>query len=824
MTAPAQEPLVRVWLADTASALRALLATPRYSLPALLSLALGIAASTAVFSVFSAIVLRPLPFPDEDELVSVHLTSATSSAESVSDISFIYYSELKDHKTIFSALAAYNYTGVTITGSGGARHAIAAQVTPDFFDTLRPDADLGRTFTAAGASPDPSTVVVLSRTFWLSALGGAPIQGTTLVVNGKPRTIVGVIADDHALPARVDMWFPIELSKEETTERFRYVLSAVGRLAPGLRRDTAGEMLRAAATAQNLRTPDGALVYGAVTSLRDSLVGDKRTSAVLMLVAVAAFLILACANVASLMVTRASLRVRELAIRAAMGAGPMALARQSGLESVVLTLVGSGAGLALAAGFVSAANRMLASELAYTPARLDARVLIAFAATALLSSIIIGLAPVLHAVRVRPMETLRGEGRSTSNRASRRFRQTLVGMQIALTLVLLIGAAVLIRAVDNLQAVHLGFATDAVGAHVIFPDARRTSVERKTSFARAIVERTAHLPGVKAAAIASDLPFGAAGLSLGLQMEPRAPKVNVVARLRLVGPGYFQATTIPLLSGRTFSAADAAPGVHRAIVNRAFAAQFVGTLAAVGHPLSFREHEPPTTSPDGKPVEGAQIWYEIVGVVEDALDTSVTEPAPAMVYVDAEMANAMALMGSGFTLVARGEAVPDALVAAMTTIAREVDREAVVYDVETIGGMVQRSYRQRTTLEQILAAFALAAILVAIIGLYGVTSYTVTERTSEIGVRRALGASRSDIIRLILTETAVVVGIGMAVGILCALSTRSLLVSFLYEVEAVDPASYVIVCVGIAVVAALSAFAPARAAASVLPSRALEVR
>ncbi|HWU91075.1 MAG TPA: ADOP family duplicated permease [Kofleriaceae bacterium] len=824
MSGPAKEPLVRVWLADAVSALRALLATPRYSLPALLSLALGIAASTAVFAVFSAIVLRPLPFPNEDELVTIKMTSSKSEAESSYGVSFTYYSEFKERKNIFSAVAAYRKAGVTITGAGGARHAIAAGVTPDFFDMLQPDAEVGRTFTAAGASPDPSTVAVVSHSFWVSSLGGAPLQGTTLIVDGKPKTVVGVIADDRALPARADLWFPIELSDDDKTGRFRYVLSAVGRIPPGQTLESTREMLRAAGVAQNLKEPDGGVVYGTVKSLRQALVGDKRMSAVLMLVAVAAFLLLACANVASMMVTRASLRSRELAIRAAMGAGPSTLARQSGLESVLLCLIGAGAGLALAAAVVSAANRLLASELEYTPARLDLRVLISFVAMTILASIVIGLAPVLHAARVRPMESLRADGRSTSSRASRRFRQTLVGMQIAMTIVLVISATILIRAVGNLQAVDLGIATDAVGVRVIFPDTRTASLERKTAFARALVDRAAHLPGVTAAAIASDLPFGNDGLSLGLQMEPGAPKENVVARLRLVGPDYFRAMAIPILSGRSFTTSDSAKGAYRVIVNRAFATQVAGTLAAVGHRLSYRQHAPPTTGPDGQTIPGAQIWYDIIGVIEDSLDTSVIEPAAPMVYVHAEMPDAMALMGSGFTLVARGESAPDALVAAMTTIGRGGDSEAVIHDAATIGDMVRRSYRQRTTLEQILTAFALASILVAIIGLYGVTGYTVAERTNEIGIRRALGASRPAIIRLILTETMIVVGLGMVVGIICAFSTRSLLASFLYGIEAADPVSYAIVCVGVAVVALLSALAPAWVAAKILPSRALEVR
>ena len=820
MSSPPREPLTRVWLADIAHALRALVATPRYSIPALLSLSLGIAASTAVFAVFSAIVLRPLPFPNEDELVAVHITNSTD--DHLYGVSFIYYTEFKEKTAIFSAVAGYDQEGVSVTGSAGVRHAIAAEVTPDFFDTLQVGTEVGRTFTATGASPDPSTVVVLSHSYWISALGGTAIGNTTLVIDGKPRTVVGVVADDHAFPARVDMWFPIELSEDNKRERGRYAMDGLGRLAAGVTVERAKEMLRAAAVAENGRRPGGSLDYATVVPLRRSLLGDKRMSALLMLVAVGAFLLLACANVASLMVTRASLRSRELAVRAAMGASPMTLARQSGLESIVLSVAGGTAGLALAAGFVSAANQLLVGELEYTPARLDLRVLTAFAAIAVVSSIVIGLAPVLFAARVRPMESLR-EGRSTSSRASRRFRQALVGTQIAMTLVLLVSATTLIRAIAHLQAVKLGVATDAVTARVVFPDSRRTSPERKVAFERAMVERASHLPGVKAAAIARDMPFSNDVIKLGVQLEPNAQE-NVVTDIRLVGPDYFQAMGIPILSGRAFSAIDSTPGVHHLIVNRAFATQLLGTLAAVGHQLSYRTHLPATTGPDGKPVEGAQIWFDIVGVVEDSLNRSVTKAAAPMVYGDAEWPDAMTLMDSGFSIVVRGESGSDALVAAMTTLVRGVDREVAVYDVDTVGHMAELTYRQRTSLERLLIAFALASILVAMIGLYGVTSYTVAERTSEIGIRRALGASRLRIVRLILKETAVVVASGLAAGVVAALSMRSLLASFLYGVDAADPALYCVVCIGIAAIALLSALAPAWNAAQVLPSRALEVR
>lgn len=819
MSAPAKESVVRVWFADVAYAVRALISNPRYSVPAVVSLVLGIAASTAVFAIYSAIALRPLPFPQAGQLVRVRLGD-TAGGDPSSAISFTYYSELKELHTVFSSLGAYNTAGVTITGMGNAQYAQAARVTPDFFGTLKPGAERGRTFTAN----DPSTVAVVSHSFALSTFGEAPSVGKTILVNGQPKTIVGVLPDERALPAEADVWYPIQLTEEEKTERFRLVLIAVGRLAAGMTVKSARERLHAVGIEQNMRVPDGAVVYGTVQSLRQSLVGNRRTGALLMLVAVFAFLLLACSNVASLMVTRASLRSRELAIRAAVGAGPMTLARQSGLESILLTLCGAGAGLLLASVFVTAANGMLGSELAYTPARLDWRVLLAFAVIALLATLVIALAPALFALRVRPMETLRGEGRSTTNRASRRFRNALVGVQIAMAVMLLIGATNLIRSVRHLEAADLGFDTTAVAARVVWPDSRTTSFEQKTAFARTLVTRVKGVAGVKAAAIASDLPFGNDSMALGLELEPGAPKRNVGAGLRLVGPEYFKAMGIDILSGRVFSARDARPGVHTVVVNRAFAIRLLGAKAAVGHRLSYREHEPSTTGPDGKPVEGAQIWYDIIGVVDDTLDATVTEPASPRVYVDAEIPKAMTLMESGFAIVARGGADPNALVAAMATITRALDRQATVYDVEQLSAKVQRSYRQRTVLKQVLTVFGLVSIIVTIIGLFGVTSYAVVQRTREIGIRRALGASRGAIMRLILTETAIVVSVGICVGLVCAYSMRTLLASLLYGVEATDPTSYAVVCLGLGIVALLSALAPARAAARVLPSSALKTQ
>lgn len=808
-----RQSFVGLWLEELVHAVRGLAATPRFSLPALVSLALGIGASTAIFAVFSAVVLRPLPFPNESELVDVGLKGA--SAADKSGLSARYYSELKEMRSIFASFATYTSEVVTVTGVGEARRVVAARVTPEFFDVLQPPVEAGRTFTAAGPSPDLLDVAVIGHGYWLSAYGGAPALGQIIVVEGEPKTIVGVIGDDRGLAAGTEVWTPVRYSEGALENRFSLFLSGVGRLAPGLSVEVAGQMLRSATEQQNLHVPDGSLVYGTLGPLRDELVGNTRSSVALMMAAVAAFLFLACANVAALLATRASVRARELAIRSALGASPGVLARASALEAMVLVAAGSMLGLGLAFWLVSATNGVYGEELAHTPARLDARVLVGFVALALVSAGIVGIAPAVYALRVRPMETLRSGSRGSSSRASRRFRELLVALQVAATVVLLATAALLVRSVMLMHAADLGFDGACVGARVLYSPLYKDDYARTGSFARAVLDRAEHLPGVRSAAIASDLPFDGSTPSLGLELEPGAPNKVGYADVHLVSPNYFRTMGMNLLAGRYLTDADLPPeesavGTRPVVVNRTFAKRLLGTESAIGH----RFH--PTQS---TPAE-VKLWYEIVGVVEDTLDVSLTRAVEPAAYFP--FTTEVRFWGTGFAVVVRGDGDPAMLLEALPRLTREVDRDAPVYDAEVLGRMVARSYRERTSLEKLLTAFAIASIVLAGIGLFGVTSYAVAERSNEIGIRRALGASRGDIMAMVLREAAVIVGIGVVAGLACAWAARSLVSSFLYGITAADPVVYVAVGIAVAASALAATIAPARTAASVPPARALE--
>ncbi len=430
-------------------------------------------------------------------------------------------------------------------------------------------------------------------------------------------------------------------------------------------------------------------MYATLTSLRESILGEKRTSALLMLTAVGAFLLLSCANVASLLVTRASVRPRGLAVRAALGAGSRELARHAGLEALILALVSTATGLAMASGLIQAANHFYASELEYAPAHLDARVLVALAALAIVSTLAIGLAPTLYALRVRPMDSLRADGRSSSSRAARRLREGLVAAQVAITLALVVSASVLVRSIRELHAVAPGFDPRVVAAHVSTPPSLRGSPDRIAAFARTVLERTQRAPGVAAAAIVSDVPFDDNALSYTTENGPGALKDNVDSLIHYVSPEAFDVLRIPLLAGRPFTAADSGEGVRVAAVSQAFAVQYLGTERAVGRHFSFGERE-------GDKPDGEKLWYEIVAVAGDVLDGVVTEPAKPTIYLPYSPSNPF----GGITVVARGPLTDAGLEESIVRVVRDADPGATVLASETWARspeVVSRAHRPRAT-------------------------------------------------------------------------------------------------------------------------------
>ncbi len=693
-------------------ALRALWGAPRFSVPALLSLALGIGASTAVFALFSALLLRPLRFHDEQRLVAVSVQTASRAGSGMDlfGMSAPFARELGELRSVFASFSAYRMREVTLTEGGAGRLAHAAMVTPEFFDTLQPQVTLGRTFHQQGPAPDGADVVVLRRGYWLSALGGAAVVGRSVLIDGEPKTILGVLDDDAAQPAEADLWLPRQFTAYDDEHRFLIPFHGLARLAPGLSLAAAQERLREDALQRDIRSGDGTLCAAQLESFRDNVVGEKRGLVTLLAVAAAALFLLACANVAALLVTRATATSHSLAVRRALGAGAMTLLRHSALEILIASLARALAGTLIAAALLRLANAEWRG-LELTPARLDLRVLVGLAALALLGGLLIGISPALHSLRIQPMDALRASGRSTSGPGARRLRELLVAVQVAASVVLLGGAGLIVRSVRNLEQLDPGF------------DRRR---------------------------------WGCASCCR------RLPKTH----------------------------------------------QFRPLLPAIGHEITM-----------GPRPDRATPWLRIVGVVEDTLEQDLTHSVPPVVYTPYN--GKFRPHGDSFAVVVRSSTEPEQALAALQGAVRELDASLPVYEADVLRTLTERSYWQTRALGVALSCFAFASVVLAAIGLFGVTSYNVSERASEIAIRRALGASRAAIARMVLRDTLRVVACGLVLGLSGAWAVRSLLASFVYGVTSADPLTYVGVSLGVSVLAVLAALAGARAATRSDPSRTL---
>lgn len=820
-TAASRDPEWRIWLIDARDALTGLWATPRYSLPAIVSLALGIGATTAVFAVFSALLLRPLPFGNPRELVQVELRGANVAPNAKGALSPTFAAEYEQQGALFANFAASKVSEVTLEAPGlsGGRRGVAIRATPGFFDTLQIEPVLGRLFTAGDTSTGASEAAVLRRSFWQSAFGGADVVGQTLLVDGAPKTILGVIDDDQALPDFADLWLPWQLSPEERSEqRFNCTLFGIGRLLPGVSLGDAQLGLDAFSSRQHVSNPDGWLVSGVLTPLREALLGQNARLAGLLQAAVTLFLLVACANVASLLVTRAAWQERQLAVRAALGASAGDLARQTGMEAVLIAGFGSSLGLLLAAVAVRAANQRYAAQLSYAPARLDGSVAAAFVVVCLVSALLIGVLPAYYAYRVRPMQALRGSGRVSTRSGPRQLSKTLVLLQVAAVVALLGNTGVLIRSIGHLEAIDPGFDPDVAAVRVLLPPTPVQSAGAPFELedrgaetrARAVLERVEAWPGVAAAALATDLPFDGNITSAGLDLERGASSARGYADIHLVGPRYFDTLGIRLLAGRAFSAADAEPKRPEvAIVNRSFARRLLGTEDAVG--LSF--------GLSGAAPDGSRFRHRIVGVVADTIDTTLTAHESPVVYFP--FSTRVRFYGNGFVVVARGAGDPTALLHEVEAAIQQAAPEAPRHEQTLLGTLVQGSYWRFTALQQVLGVFGILSVGLAAVGLFGVTSYAVAERAAEIGIRRALGASRLRILVMILRETSGLLALGIGLGLVAGYFMRDLLASFVYGVGASDPLTYGVVAVGTLAVALLAVLPPALAAAAVAPARAL---
>jgi putative ABC transport system permease protein len=821
--APRRETLAALLWRELAGAARSLLHSPSFSWPALLSVAFGTGAALALFGVFSALTLRPLPFREPERLVVVGFPGASGwSGPDVLSMSHPLVARFREYRSIFEAVTAVRGLGTRFQVEGRPVLMPWGQRVPlDFFDTLGAQAEQGRTFSALVAGADARDVVVLRRTFWLTQLGGAPVLGQRVFVNEQPKTVIGILSDEQALPTFGDIWYPVDLAEDVRPDSFYF--SATARLVPGLSLALAQQRLMALTADLEVRTPAGERVEVRLTPLRETLVQAEQSWLELMLAAVVSFLLLSCANLAALLGTRSSERQPERAVRAALGANRRLLAAQGLLEAFLLVMLASVAGLGLAYWGIDLANQQYGDALGNTPARIDARVLAGLLLLILLCTFAGALAPLLATRRLQPMAALAAAGRASEGRAAIRFRDWLVGLQVAASVVLLISAGLLLRSLQATLAIDLGFrSAQVVTAQMMLrvpphdgtlPSfmAQREEGRRQV---QALLDGVRSLPGVLQATVSGDLPFDYIDEQLTMELEPGARQQRLAVRIHNVGPDHFETLGIRLIAGRSFTPEDqqAWPPQGRALISQNLARDGLGVENPVGHQLRVA-------------IEGAEKapWIEIIGMVESTREVSLTDPPPPSLYFPffAYPTRAVNQGNFGAVVAVHGSDALDMSGAELSARIGEVLPEAPVTRARPLSEWVADSFARRTALSKVLSALALAAVALSVIGLFGITRYTVALRSREIAIRRALGASRGSIRRLILVETGRVVGAGLLAGWIGSWLARDLLASFLFGVTALDAFTYAGVSLGVVLATSAAALLATRSATSIAPAEAL---
>ncbi len=810
---------------DIRYALRGLRGSPGFALLAVVTLALGIGANTAIFSAVDAVLLAALPYPQPDRLVRVYAASGRNPPGTLSGPQFL---AVQRQVHGFAAVAASSGVSATLTGSGAAERLEGEVVSASYFEVLGVAPLLGRTFGRATAGAGEERQVVLSWQLWRTRFGGeAGIVGRTLTLNGQAYTAVGVMPrgfegmrpDDQLWTlARTDVPdspFTGQGADPEHAWGARY-LDVLGRLRPDASTAAVAGQLDALARRLSASHPDTDAGERFVPrDWHDDLVGDSRRPLMLLLAAVGAVLLIACANIANLLLTRGAARQREVTIRMALGAPRSRIARQFLTESVILGLTGGAGGLALAYATLGPLKRLAPGQggagLRLEHATIDVRVLLFALGAALLAGLAAGVVPAVSAAAANPSSRLREGGRGTTEGAARhRLRALLVTAEVALSLVLLVSAGLLIRSFARLTATDPGFESARVAAISLPLPQNRYDGARVGELYGQLLERVRALPGVSAAGAAFPLPLTGKGASAGFVVEGRPapdPEEGQHAGLVWATPGYFEALRIPVRAGRALERRDAPNAAPAVVVNEALARRYWPGEDAVGRRVKLADDPADTTSP----------WLTVVGVVGDVRPAGLDVPPAPELYIPLSQ-NSWPFMA----LVVRTAAGdPLKLVPAIRREVAALDPNLPLGRAQALETVVDRSVAQPRFRTLLLSVFAFLALLLAGIGIYGVVSFGVTQRLHEIGVRMALGATPGRVLRLVVRQGLAPVVLGLAVGLAGALAAARLLAGLLYQVGAWDPATFLLVPLALLAVATLAVWLPARRATRVDPGLAL---
>jgi putative ABC transport system permease protein len=802
---------------DARYAVRMLLKNPGFTLVAALALALGIGANTAIFSVVNAVMIRPLPYRDASRLVMVWEDNRTRGKHQnvISPANFLDWKEQND---AFEDMAALYDTRLNLTDVADPEEIAAQRVTLNMFDLLGAQPMLGRTFEPDDAQPARQDSVVLSYGLWQRRFGGNPsIVGQTIKLNSEIYTILGVMPPDYQLfvnngsltGARPELWAPMLFGNEDRTRRGRYAM-AVGRLRQGVTLEQAQSQMTALGDALEKQYPDFNTGWGInLVPFREQFTGEMRKPLLTLLGAVAFVLLIACANVANLLLARAAARQKEMAIRLAIGASRGRIVRQLLIESTVLALLSGAAGLLLAMWGVDALVALgPKSLLPPGGARLNLVVLGFTMLVALATGVLFGLAPALEASRPNLNDALKEGGKTAaSGGRAHRLRNLFVIVEVALALVLLVGSGLLIKSFARLQAVNPGFnAQNLLTVRVSLPYAKYHEEGQSGRFFREALERVRQIPGVRSASAINYLPFAGPGAGTGYSVAGRPfprPGEWPVVDSRVCDADYFQTMGIPLIKGRTFSEREQMVKSHVVIVNETLARDMFPGEDPIGKRLLIQMmNDPPAC--------------EIIGVVGDVKHSGLDSQVRAMSYwPHVELAYPF------MTLVARTDGNPLAYVAAVRREVQALDNDQPIANVYTMEQLISESVARARFSTTLLAIFAAVALILASVGIYGVMSYSVTQRTHEIGLRMALGADRASVMAMVIRQGMTLAIMGVGVGIIAALALTRLLASLLFSVSTTDPITFITIALTLTGVALAACFVPARRATRVDPMIAL---
>ena len=790
-------------MADLRYALRLLRKTPVFTIAAIGTLALGIGANTTIFSLVQTVLLHPLPYQDPDQVVMVW-EDATFAGFPRNTPAPGNFNDWRASNRSFADMAATRFAGASLTMDGPPELVLGRGVTPNFFDLLGVRPIAGRSFT-----PDDDragvNVVVISHALWQRRYGGdRGIIGRTMLMNDVRFEVIGVAPKSFVFINReVDYWVPIQLPPAQVDTRRSHFLNVVARLKPGVSVQAADGEMRAMATRMQAQYPETNRDVGAVVvPMREQVLGDTRVEVIALAIAAAAIVLIACANLASLLLARASVRRGEYAVRLSLGATRARLARQVLTEALCLSVAGGVLGLAIPLVTSTLIERIVPAGLqGLNISVLDWRLLSFAAALSIVTGVLFSLGPAVQSAHASTAEVLQQHARGNIGGSARRFRDGLVVLQVAATLVLLVGAGLMLRTLANLNAIELGFNADnLLTMQVALPQARYTEPVTRMAFFDRVVSEVRALPGVHAAAFASTLPFQATGNTrfFAIEGRPLSPSDVPDALFRAGTGDYLRTLGVSLIEGRLLDARDGADAPLSVVVNETLVRRFMPEQSVLGRRIRF-----------GGPTEPL---YTVVGVVRDVLERGYEQEAKPGVYVSVAQAGAQAA-----NIVVRVTGDPLSYAPAVQRIIQQVDPDQPTRLVRSMNEIISLSVGDRQQHTTLLVMFGALALLIASLGLYGLLAQTVSARSREIGIRMALGATGETVLALVMSRGMALTAAGLTAGAVIAWSVTRAMSALLYGVDAGDPVTFAAVLGLLGIVAVAACAIPAVRAARLDP-------